>query len=451
MADEKSQTLDKVERVRRLLKRPNARIRGILSVLHPTEIAQILEDASPEIQEKIVRQLPRDLISEALSEMDEDTRPARILTRLSPEIASGLIEALDPDDAVDLLSQLPDDYKDKILSLIPDEDEDVLNQLLKYGDETAGGLMNPDVICVHADMIKLDALREVVNQSEEKEDFYAIYVIDDNNTLLGFLPFRKFFQARNSESLRNIMETDIISVNVEDDQEEVAKLMSQYNIPTLPVVNAQNQLLGRITFDDILDVLEDETTEDILNFAGVSEDENLRGGWIDGVKSRMPWLLINLSTAFIASQVLKQFEDIITEMAVLASFMPIIAGVAGNGATQTLAVTIRRISTDGIPSRKAFRVILKEVLVGLFNGLILGAIVAFISMLRGETPLIGAVVAFALWGNLMLAGLMGSIVPITLERLGIDPAVASSIFITAFTDIIGYLLLFGLSTRILLY
>ncbi|MEM9936900.1 MAG: magnesium transporter, partial [Bacteroidota bacterium] len=447
MAEERNKNQTRLKRVRKLLRTPQGQthIRSITAALHPTELAQLLEDAPLEIKEKILRQVPTELLSEAISEMDEEANPAKLLTLLEPKYASDLIAELAPDDAVDLLAQLPESLKDRILHFVPDEDELLLNQLLDYDEESAGGLMNPDVISVLANMTKLDALREAVNQSEDTEDFYAIYVVDENGHLEGYVTIKNLFQARNSETVENIMDSEIISVNVHDDQEAVAKIMSQYNLPTLPVVDDIGVLLGRITFDDILDVLEDETTEDILNFAGVSEDENLRGGWADAVKSRMPWLLINLITAFLASQVIRQFDDIISEMAVLASFMPIIAGVAGNGATQTLAVTIRRISTDGVPARKAFQVIMKEVLVGMINGIILGTLVSLIAVIRGDDPKLGIVVAVALFGNLFIAGLMGSLVPLTLERLRVDPAVASSIFITAFTDIMGYTLLFGLT------
>lgn len=449
MAEERIQE-NKIDRVRRLLDSPHAHIKALLSVLHPTEIAKILEEAPPEIQIKIIRQLPKDVVSEAITEMDDDANPGKLLTLIKPETASKLIEELDLDDAVDLLAQLPEGFKERILSFIPDEEGTIINQLLNYREDTAGGLMNPAVIKVRKEMKKLDALREVVEQSEEIDDFYTIYVVDERNHLLGYVSVKNLFQARNSESIENIMETDLIKVQVNEDQEEVAKRMSQYNLPTLPVVDYANRLLGRITFDDILDVLEDETTEDILNFAGVSEDENLRGDSINSVKSRLPWLLVNLTTAFIASAVLKTFEQVITEMAVLASFMPIIAGVAGNGATQTLAVTIRRISTNGIPARKALNVIGKEMLVGLMNGLTLGLLVALIAYLRGDGYMIGAVVCVALFCNLILAGMMGSFIPIALERLKVDPAVASSIFITAFTDIIGYILLFSLASYVLL-
>ena len=460
MAKEANTSENRVERVKRLLRSPHAHVRALIGVLHPTEIAQVLEDSSTDLQQRIIREVPREIISEAMAEMDENTSPGKLLTLLNPQVAAELIAELAPDDAADLLAQVTDEHKDRILSFIPDEDEDVLNQLLTYDEDSAGGLMNPDVIKVQANMKKLEALREMVNQSEETEDFYTIYVVDEHDTLLGYLTFKALFKARNSELVQNIMDEEIIFVNVDDDQEEVAKKMSQYNLPTLPVVDHEHKLIGRITFDDILDVIQEENTEDLLNLVGVSESANLRGGWASSVKSRIPWLLVNLITASIAASVILSFENTLDEIVILAIFMPIIAGVAGNGATQTLGVTIRRISTDGIPARKAFRVVLKEILVGLSNGILIGSIVTigalavmYVKAQSGETeftPQIGWVVFFAMFGNLTISGLMGSFVPITLERLGVDPAIASSILITAFTDVIGYLLLFGLATLILL-
>lgn len=461
MSKEGKEKDSRIERVKSLLKSPNAHVRALLGLLHPTEIAQVLEDASPEVQQRIVRELPKDIISEAVSEMDDENHAGRLLTSLHPQVAAELIRELAPDDAADLLGQIPDPYKDQIFALIPDEDEEVINQLLTYDEESAGGLMNPDVIKVRADMNKLEALREVVRQSEEAEDFYTIYVVDEADLLLGIITFKALFKARNSEIVRNIMVEDIVSINVSDDQEEVAKTMSQYNLPTLPVVDHNRKLLGRITFDDILDVIEEENTEDILNFVGVRENANLRGDWIETFKSRISWLLVNLITASIAASVILQFEDTLSEFVIIAIFMPIIAGVAGNGANQTLGVTIRRIATDGIPSRKAFQVILKEIGVGLLNGLSIGTIVSLgallLTFVKAEINpqyepnyYIGLVVFMAMFGNLIIGGLMGSFVPITLERLGVDPAIASSILITAFTDVLGYLLLFGLATLILL-
>ncbi|MCI4669355.1 MAG: magnesium transporter [Bacteroidia bacterium] len=456
MAKTRSREEDRVERVQRLLKSPNARIQALMGVLHPTEIAQVLEDTPHDTRRKIISQLPPEVLSEAISEMDEDSYPGQLLLLLNPEVAAEILKELDFDDGADLLSQLPEHQQNAIMKYLPDEEEDVLNQLLKYDEDTAGGLMNPEVVSVRENTSKLEALKDVVSQSEEMEEFYTIYVTDDESILKGYLTLRGLFVARGTELIRNIMSTDIVSVAVDMDQEEVAKLMSQYNLPTLPVVDHDGKLLGRVTFDDVMDVIEEESTEDLLNFAGVSDEENLRGGWADAVKSRIPWLLINLVTASIAAFTISNFSDTINKLVLLTTLMPIIAGVSGNGATQTLAVTIRRISTDGIPTRKAFGVVLKELSVGGMNGLMLGAVVSIaISLIYSDLrpefiAMLGLVVFLAMFGNLMLAGFAGSIIPITLERLGVDPAVASSILITAFTDIIGYLLLFGLASKILL-
>lgn len=456
MAGDSHRTQNRVERVKRLIKEPNPHIRALMTILHPSEVAQVLEDCAPDLRERIVREVPIDIVSAALSEMDEASNPGALLTLLSPKVASDMVRELAPDDAVDLLGMVPEEFKDRLLAFVPAEEELVINQLLTYEEDSAGGLMNPDVVKVQIGMTKLEALREVVAQSEEMDDFYTIYVVDEGDHLKGYLTFRSLFLARNSQLVGEAMDDDIVSVDVDMDQEEVAKLMGQYNLPTLPVVSPRGILLGRITFDDIMDVLKEETTEDILNFAGVSEDENLRGGWANAVKSRIPWLLINLVTASVAAFTISQFDGTIEKLVLLTSMMPIIAGVAGNGATQTLAVTIRRISTDGIPRRKALRVILKELSVGMINGLMIGAVVSVAITFVNPNPdgqftaMMGLVVFMAMFGNLMLAGFMGSFIPIMLEKLGIDPAVASSILITAFTDIIGYLLLFGLATKILL-
>ena len=456
MSEERIDQRDRVERVRELLRSPNAHIRPLLGVLHPSEIAQVLEDTPPEVQERIVRELPRELLSVAIAEMDDDMQPGDLLSILHPEITAGLIKELPPDDAADLLGLLRDEYREKVLYYLPDEEETILNQLLNYDEESAGGLMNPEVVKVRENMTKMEALQRVIGQSEEMEEFYTIYVTDEANHLIGYLTFRALFLARSTELVKNLMNKEIVSVYVDDDQEDVAKLMSQYNLPTLPVIDRNNHLLGRVTFDDVMDVLEDESTEDILNFAGVSDDENLRGGWADAVKSRLPWLLVNLGTASLAAWVISQFDGTIEKLVLLTSLMPIIAGVSGNGATQTLAVTIRRISTNGVPPRQAARVILKELSVGAIQGLMLGAVVSLAVAFLSSNPnpqfvaMMGVVVFCAMFGNLMLAGFVGSMVPLTLERFKVDPAVASSILITASTDIIGYLLLFGLATQVLL-
>jgi magnesium transporter len=441
---------DKLLKIKHLLQYPNAKISVLLSMLHASELAEILEESPLSFQQKIIHHLPLSLSSEAIAEMDEDTHPEKLLRSLHPEVAAELIQELQPDDAAYLLQLMPESEQQKILFHIPQEEESVINQLLAYPEYSAGALMNPEIVKVEADMSRMQAIREIVRLSEEVEDFYIIYVIDEENHLQGYLTFNTLFKSKNHEKIHDIMSRDIVSVFAETEQDEVAKLMSQYNVPSLPVVNQANELIGRITFDDVMDVMEAESTEAILNFAGVSEDENLRGDWANAFKSRIPWLIVNTFTASISGLVLGHFQNIIIQIAILTAYMPVIAGIAGNGATQTLAVTIRRISTSSIVSGSEWKIVLKEISVGAINGIILGAIVSIVAIATNENPLIGLVIFLAMFGNMLIAGLVGSSIPLILEKRNIDPAVASSILITACTDVIGFTLLFGLASWILL-
>jgi magnesium transporter len=247
-----------------------------------------------------------------------------------------------------------------------------------------------------------------------------------------------------------MVNADVVYVKAETDQEEVAKLISQYNLTSIPVVDDEMRLLGRVTFDDVIDVLEDENTEDFLKISGVSEDEELSGNWIEAVKSRLPWLIINLGTAFLASAVVRHYEHALSQLAVLSAYMVIIAGMGGNAATQALAVTVRRISLYDLTDNQAYRTVLKEFTVGLINGAITGLIVFIFAFFFDANPMLGLVIFLAMTGNLVIAGITGSSIPLVLKRIGIDPAIASSIIITTFTDVFGFLLLLGLASKLLL-
>ena len=245
-----------------------------------------------------------------------------------------------------------------------------------------------------------------------------------------------------------------ISVPPELDQEEVGRIIARYNLVALPVVDDSGRLLGRITFDDVIDVIEAETTEDMLRFGGVSDVEEVRGGWQDAVRSRLPWLLVNLVTASIGAMVVVYFEDTIARLTLLAALMPVIAGTGGNTGTQALAVTIRRLALSRESTARRWSVVGKELVVGSINGLAMGLVAGTVTLTIavsiGETLMLAPVVMMAMWMNLTVAGFAGAFVPTILERVGVDPAVASSIFVTALTDMIGFFLLLGLATRMLL-
>jgi magnesium transporter len=245
------------------------------------------------------------------------------------------------------------------------------------------------------------------------------------------------------------MEDTEIRVAPELDQEEVARIMSRYNVPAVPVVDGGGMLVGQVTFDDVIDVVEAEQTEDLLKFGGTSADEELAASWMAAVKSRLPWLLVNLCTAFVAGGVVYLYQGALAKVITLTIWMPIIAGMGGNGGTQALAVTVRRVALGLIPQGKAAAVVGKEILAGLTNGVVVGCIATIVALLLGHGSRLGLVVFLAMTGNLFVAGFAGAFIPLVLARFGVDPAVASSIFVTTFTDVCGFLLLFGLTTALL--
>lgn len=444
--------LDKSDilKIRKALEEDDSALKALVSEYHPSEIAILFEGLSQESRERIISILPAEVASEIISEMDSEFHPERLLENLHPERRAEIVEELDYDDATDIISQLPEEQQHEILKGLDEEDASNIRSLLRYDDDTAGGLMNNQVIKISMDLMKKDALELIIRQSEEMEEFYTINVIDDNNVLRGIVSLKDIIKARNNVRIEEMINTEFVYVKADTDQEEVAKLISQYNLTSIPVVDDNMHLLGQITFDDVIDVMEEENTEDILKISGVSEDEELAGNWKEAVKSRLPWLILNLGTAFLAASVIRYFDDTIARMGVLAGYMVMIAGMGGNAATQALAVTVRRISLNDLTDNQAYRTVLKEFTVGLINGASIGLVIFLFAIFYDGNPLLGLVIFIAMTGNLIIAGMAGSSIPLMLKRVGIDPAIASSIIITTFTDVFGFLLLLGLASKLLL-
>ncbi|SDM79026.1 magnesium transporter [Daejeonella rubra] len=444
--------LDKSDllKIKRALEEDDAALKELISEYHPSEIAILFESLSQESRERIISILPAELASEVISEMDSEFHPEKLLENLHPERRSEIVEELDYDDATDIISQLPEEQQREILQELDEEDASNIRSLLKYEEDTAGGLMNTQVIKINEYLIKKDAIEEIIHQSEEMEEFYTINVINDQNILLGIVSLKDIIKARNNVRIKELIKSDFVYVKADTDQEEVAKLISQYNLTSIPVVDDEMHLLGRITFDDVIDVMEEENTEDILKISGVSEDEELAGNWKEAVKSRLPWLVLNLGTAFLAASIIRYFDSTIASLGVLAGYMVIIAGMGGNAATQALAVTVRRISLNDLSDNQAYRTVLKEFTVGLINGATIGFIVFLFALFYDQNPMLGIVIFIAMTGNLIIAGIAGSAIPLVLKRVGIDPAIASSIIITTFTDVFGFLLLLGLASKLIL-
>ncbi|WP_423149316.1 magnesium transporter [Rubrolithibacter danxiaensis] len=444
--------LDKsdIQRIRQALEGDEATLKALLDEYHASEIAIIFEGLPQESREKIINILPSEIASEVISEMDAEIHPEKILENLHPEKRSEIVEEMDYDVATDIISQLPQEQQQEILEELDEEDALNIRQLLSYEEDSAGGLMNTQVLKINSNLTKKEALEEVIRQSEEMEEFYTINVVDNRGRLVGIVSLKDIIKSKNTVHIRELVNDDFVYVKAETDQEEVAKLLSQYNLTSIPVVDDHMHLLGRITFDDVMDVLEEENTEDILKFSGVSEDEELAGNWKDAVKSRLPWLIINLGTAFLAASVIRYFDDTISRFVVLAGYSTIIAGMGGNAATQALAVTVRRISLSDLTDNQAYRTVLKEFTVGLINGAVNGLIVLLFALFYDKNPMLGLVIFLSMTGNLVIAGITGASIPLILKRIGIDPAIASSIIITTFTDVFGFLLLLGFASKLLL-
>jgi magnesium transporter len=414
----------------------------------PADLADVLSALDDRDRLTVVQALPPELSSQALVEMPEPALAEETLAALAPERAAEIVEELDDDDAADILGELPAADQERILSTL--EHRADVRRLLRYDEETAGGRMTTHVVTVRDTATVGQAIEEIRRQAEGVDDVYQVFVVDADRRLVGSLPFKDLVVSRPERQVREFMAQADIFVRPDDDQEEVARLLARYNLPGVPVVDEAGRLLGRITFDDVIDVVKDESTEDILKFGGVPSSEELSAGWRAAVRSRLPWLYVNLLTAFLAGGVVYLFQGTVQRTVALAVWMPIIAGMGGNAGTQALAVTVRRLALGLIPPHLFVRVVGKEVLVGMVNGLAIGVVVGLIAALMGAHARLGLVVFLAMTGNLLVAGFAGGFIPVVLERYGIDPAIASSIFVTTFTDVCGFLLLLGLAGSLLL-
>lgn len=444
--------LDKSDilKIKQALEGDDQALLALLSEYHASEIAIIFDSIPLESQKKIINLLPIELASEVISEMSDEAHPEDLLADLEPDKRQEIVEELDYDDATDIISRMDEEDQQEILEEMDKEDAVNIRNLMTYPEDTAGGLMNTQVIKVDSEMSKKQAIDQIILQSEEIEEFYTIYVVDHVDILKGIVSLKDIIKAKANAKIADLVNDDFVYVRDDVDQEEVADLISQYNLTSIPVVDENMKLLGRVTFDDVIDVMEAENTEDMLKISGVSEDEELSGNWIEAVKSRLPWLILNLGTAFLASSVIRYFEPTVTKVVVLAGYMTIIAGMGGNAATQALAVTVRRITLSDLTDNQAYKTVIKELTVGFINGAVSGLIVFIFAYFYDANLLLGVVIFIAMTGNLLIAGVTGAGIPLLLKRLGIDPAVASSIIITTFTDVFGFLILLGLATKLLL-
>lgn len=432
-----------------------AEVADLLQDLHPSDVADVVEALeSDEERVALMRSLPAELASEALAEMDQGEDPGDLLAAMDPFMGAQLLRELEYDDAVDLVAELEPEERARILAALPMEEAGEIRGLLRYDEESAGGIMTTSLVSIEGELTAGEAIAEVRRRGQDVEDFYTVFVVDNQRHLLGTVSLHDLILADPYQRVVDLIEPALASVLPSEDQEEVGRLMSRYNMVSIPVVDGSGALLGRITFDDVLDVIEAEQTEDILLLAGTSDEEELEGDWHEAVKARLPWLMVNLLTAAAASSMVILFHDAVDAIWFLAFIMPMVAGLGGNSGTQSLAVTVRRIALSSGSMSRRFGTVWKEGLVGIVNGMAVGLLAAGAALVAvhylGLNPRLPVVVLLAFWWNIGLASFNGAMIPTVLHRIGVDPAVASSIFVTALTDMTGFFLLLWLASGLLL-
>jgi magnesium transporter len=437
--------LDSVRRLQRI--GATANLLNLLQKQHPADLAQIfseLPDKDRQATFSLLAERNGRLAMEAVSELGPEAGAALLATRPAEEIAK-LAQEIPTDDAAALIDYLPEELSAAVLDLMRPKQSGEVENLLEYDEQTAGRIMNPHVFALNEDMTVGESITELQLNREVEMVFY-LYVVDERRHLVGVTSLRRLLLVSPETPLKRIMATDLISARVDTDQEEVARQVASYNLLAIPVVDSENKLVGVITVDDVIDVIKEEATEDIYRLAGVAGDERAFTPAGESLRKRLPWLGINLVTAFLAASVVGLFEGTIAKITALAVFMPIVAGMGGNAATQTLTVIVRGIALGELTWSNSRKALIKEAAVGVGNGVVLGLAAAVVVWILRGNPVLGLVLGAAMVINLIVAATAGTLIPLGLRAANVDPALASSVFITTLTDVFGFFSFLGLAT-----
>jgi magnesium transporter len=433
-----------VERLRARLNADDTEgIAELTEPLHAADMGDLLEALDADERVRLVTILGDKFDFSALTEVDDTVRTEIIEELPSADVARGVAE-LDSDDAVHILEDIDIPEREEILAQMPAFERLSLKRSLDFPEDSAGRLMQTDFIAIPPYWTVGQTIDYLRAEAELPDEFYQIYVVDAAYNLQGIIPLDKFLRAKRDVRIGDLMQTNVIEVLATEDQEEAARDFERYDLVEVAVVDESRRLVGVLTIDDIVDVIHEEATEDMQLLAGVG-DEELSDSVASTVRSRVTWLVVNLVTATLASLVIGLFDATIEEMVALAALMPIVASMGGNAGTQTMTVTVRALSMRELDSYKIRRLILREMTVGVLNGLIFALLLGLLTWLRFFNPGLGIVIALAMVVNMIAAGTAGILIPVTLNRLKIDPAVASSVFVTTVTDVVGFFGFLGLA------
>ncbi|MCR9110873.1 magnesium transporter [Marivita sp. XM-24bin2] len=422
---------------------------ALMDPLHPADIADLLEQINAFDRMRLIKLYDKEFDGDILSELDESIRE-EVIGILSPQVLADAVRELDSDDVVDLLEDLNQPQQDAILDALEDSDRVAVQQSLTYPEYSAGRLMQREVVMAPEHWNVGEAIDYLRNSDDLPEQFYHIVLVDPRLRPVGNVTLGKLMGSRREVMLQSLVEETFHVIPVTQYEGDVAYAFNQYHLISAPVVDENERLVGVITIDDAMAVLDEEHEEDVLRLAGVDSESSLSDRVIGTTKRRFPWLFVNLITAILASLVIAQFEDAIATIVALAVLMPIVASMGGNAGTQSLTVAVRALATKDLTGSNVWRVIRREVLVGLINGLAFAVIMGIVGLVWFGSPQLGYVIAAAMVINLVVAGLAGTGIPIVLEKLGIDPALASGAFVTTVTDVVGFFAFLGLAVLVLL-
>ncbi|MCW8862862.1 MAG: magnesium transporter, partial [Rhodospirillales bacterium] len=421
--------------------------------LHHSDLADLFERLSADQRKSLFGHIRENLTPELFSELDETVRD-ELIDELGIENLAGFVRELDSDDAIQIIEELEEDEQQAVLDAIPPEDRALIEEGLSYPEYSAGRLMQRELVAVPSFWNVgeiIDYLREMADRDEDAlpEDFYDIFIIDPAHRPVGMVSISRAMRTKRPVKVSDIMDTSLDLIQATMDQEDVAFMFRQRDLVSAPVVDDDGRLVGVITVDDVVDVIHEEHEEDFMRLGGVPAGD-FYSSVIDTTRSRFVWLLVNLGTAILASLIIGMFDATIEQMVALAVLMPIVASMGGNAGTQTLTVAVRALATKELTPTNAMRVIGKEILVGSANGVLFAVLTGAVALFWFDSTAIALVIAAAMVINLVVAGLAGAAIPLALERAGVDPAVASSVFLTTVTDVVGFFAFLGLAAIFLM-
>ncbi len=423
---------------------------NILADLHAADIADLLERMDSEHRRKIFAIMKQEQASDVLTELD-DALKEDLLKQMDNSRIAELVNEMDSDDAADLMSELSNERVSEVLAQVEEEYSEDIQELLHYPEDTAGGIMAKEFVAVNANSTVEEAIHELRNKREEVEEIYQCYVVDDFGKLVGVVPLKELILAKPYTRIRNIMDEDVIAIPSDTDQEEVARIFEKYDLVSAPVVNKKHQLIGRITIDDVVDVIQEEAEEDLARIAGIGEEEILEESVLHIVRARIPWLIIAFFGEIVSALVMQSFEATIDQILAAAFFVPLVMAMGGSTGQQSSIIVVRGLSTGEINPKDIRRRMAREIRAAVINALVIASLIFSIVWFWQGDLKFGTILASTLIVVILNASIFGAMVPFGFKKFGVDPAIATGPFVATFNDVVGLLIYFGLMTLALKY